>query len=300
MSNTDKKLSKNERRAAARERARELHEARVRREKRNRVLTVGGIVLAAVAVVVAVVLVIVNGIRPASPGPENMASDGIVIGEGLQVQSTPGIPVDGTSTPTEQTDEHLQIVVYHDYMCPHCGAFDQTNGSTIRDLVNSGLATVEYHPMAYMDRASLGAKFSTRASNAAACVAQFQADVFFDWNELMFLNQPEQSTQGLTDDQMLGFMEQAGADMTPELTDCVKSIQFESWVGDAAMRAASDPVPYTYEGADPVVADRTPTILVNGRHYQGPNTDAAVFQQFLQSVQGELQAASGDVEDPEE
>ena len=292
MSNTDKKLSKNERRAAARERARELHEARLRKEKRNRALTIGGIVVAAAAVVVVVVLVIVNGIRPSSPGPENMASDGIVIGAGLQAERTPAIPVDGDATPTEQTDEHLQIVIYQDYMCPHCGTFDQTNGDTIRDLVNGGLATVEIHPMAYMDRSSLGSKFSTRATNAAACLAEQAPDSFFDWNELMFANQPEQMTQGLSDDEMLAFMEQAGADVTPELTDCVKGLQFESWTSDAAVRAASEPVPYTVEGADEVIADRTPTILVNGRQYLGPLTDAAVFQQFLQAVQGELEGTS--------
>lgn len=297
MSNNDQKLTKNERRAAARERARQMHEARLRREKRNRALTIGGIVLASVAVVVVVVLIIVNSVRPPSPGPQNMAADGIVIGEGLVAERNDAIPVEGDSTPTEQREDILQIVIYQDYMCPHCGAFEQTNGETIRALVEEGRATVEYHPLSFLDRSSVGSRYSTRAANAAACVAEHAPDSFFDWNTLMFVNQPEGQTQGLSDDEMLDLMAQAGADVTSELSQCVNSLQFEGWVGDAVQRAYDSPVPYTYEGGGEVYADRTPTVLVNGRHYQGPNTEAAVFQQFLQSVQGELEGTSGAEED---
>lgn len=293
MTNNGEKLTKNERRAAARERARLQHEARLRREKRNRALTVGGIVVAALAVVTVVVLVIVNGIRPAGPGPQNMASDGIVIGAGLEAERTDAIPAEGEMTPTEQTDEKLQIVIYQDYMCPHCGAFEQTNGDTIRGLVEQGLATVEYHPVSFLDNSSLGSKYSTRAANAAACVAEYAPDSFFDWNELMFANQPAELTTGLEDDQMIEFASQAGADTEGELSDCIRSVQFEDWVRDVVDRLYAGPVPYTYEGGEPVQALSTPTVLVNGRHYQGPNTDAAVFQGFIQSVQGELEAAGG-------
>ncbi|WP_293697061.1 thioredoxin domain-containing protein [uncultured Agrococcus sp.] len=293
MSNSDKKLTKNERRAAAREQARKMHEARLRREKRNRALTIGGIVVAAVAVVVVVVLIIVNSVRPPSPGPENMAADGIVIGEGLVADRTEGIPVDGEPTPTEQRDDILQIVVYQDFMCPHCGAFEQTNGPTIESLVQDGLATVEIHPLSIMDQASLGSKYSTRSANAAACMAEHAPDSFLSWNTLMFANQPEGQTQGLTDEEMLDFMGQAGADVTPELTECVNSLQFEGWVRDVGERIYENPIPYTV-GEEELYALQTPTVLVNGRQYQGPNEDAAVFQQFLQSVQGELENTNGD------
>lgn len=297
MTDNGEKLTKNERRAAAREKARLQHEARIRREKRNRGLTIGGIVIAALAVVVVVVMVIVNGIRPAAPGPENMAADGIVVGQGLEAERTDPIPVDGEMVPTEQTDDILQIVIYQDYMCGHCGTFEQTNGETIRALVEQGLATVEYHPVSFLDNSSLGSKYSTRAANAAACVAEHSPDSFFEWNTLMFANQPDQMTTGLEDEQMIELAGQAGVDTEGEFTDCVRSVHFEDWVRDVVDRLYAEPVPYTYEGGEEVQALQTPTVLVNGRHYQGPNEDAAVFQGFIQSVQGELEAAGGSDEE---
>ena len=300
MTDNGEKLTKNERRAAAREKARKEHEARLKREKRNRTLTIGGIVVAALAVVVVVVMVIVNGIRPAGPGPQNMAADGIVIGAGLEAERTDAIPAEGEMTPTEQTDDKLQIVIYQDYMCPHCGSFEQTNSETIRGLVEQGLATVEYHPVSFLDNASLGSKYSTRSANAAACVAEYAPDSFFDWNTLMFANQPAEMTTGLEDDQIIDLAAQAGVDTEGEFSDCVRSLKFEDWVRDAVDRVYNEPVPYTYEGGTPVQATQTPTVLINGRHYQGPNTDAAVFQGFIQSVQGELEAAGGDSSDEED
>ena len=94
------KLTKNERRAQAREQARAMQEQRRRRERVRRGLTIGGIVLAAVAIVAIVAVVIVNSIRPPGPGPANMASNGIVIGQDFVAERTPATPPEGDPTPT--------------------------------------------------------------------------------------------------------------------------------------------------------------------------------------------------------
>ncbi|MCU1436948.1 MAG: hypothetical protein JWP66_35, partial [Naasia sp.] len=68
--------SKNDRREAAREKARQLREEQKKRERRNRVLLGGGIGIGVLAIIAIVVFVIFTSIRPAGPGPANMASDG--------------------------------------------------------------------------------------------------------------------------------------------------------------------------------------------------------------------------------
>ena len=118
------KLTKNERRAQAREQARKMQEERRRRERLKKGLTVGGIIIAAVAVVAIVAIVIVNSIRPEGPGPENMASNGIVIGQDFVAETTAATPAGGEPTPTEPRQDIIQIEIYQDYMCPVCGAFD--------------------------------------------------------------------------------------------------------------------------------------------------------------------------------
>ena len=76
----DDKLSKNAKREAAREKARVNREEQKKKERRNRFLLQGGIVVGALAIVAIVGLVIVNSVKPEGPGPLNMASDGIQIG----------------------------------------------------------------------------------------------------------------------------------------------------------------------------------------------------------------------------
>ena len=77
--------SKNERREQAREQARELREAARKKEKRNRILLQSGIIVGILAVAAVVVLIIVSSVKPASPGPQNMASDGLLIQAGGEV-----------------------------------------------------------------------------------------------------------------------------------------------------------------------------------------------------------------------
>ncbi|SFS01237.1 Protein-disulfide isomerase [Agrococcus baldri] len=288
------KLTKNERRAQAREQARKMQEERRRKERVKKGLTVGGIIIAAVAVVAVVAIVIVNSIRPEGPGPENMASNGIVIGQDFVAETTAATPAGGEPTPTEKRQDIIQIEIYQDYMCPVCGAFDDANRATLEQLLSTGAATVEVHPIAILDGQSLGTKFSTRSASAAACVAEFAPNSFWDFNSAMFDNQPEERTAGLTNEEIVGIAEQAGIDTSGGLADCINDGRFASWVESATARAATQPLP----GTDGVVADRTPTVIVNGEKYMGGVDDAAGFQAFVTAVAGQQTGES--TEEPAE
>ncbi|MFJ6114207.1 DsbA family protein [Agrococcus sediminis] len=277
------KLTKNERRAQAREQARKMQEERQRRERLKKGLTVGGIIVAAVAIVAIVAVVIVNSIRPAGPGPENMASNGIVIGQDFVAERTAATPADAEPTPTEPRDDVVQIEIYQDYMCPVCGTFDEANRATLEQLMQTGAATVEIHPITILDRASLGTKFSTRAASAAACVAEFAPDQFWAFNSAMYDNQPAESTAGLTNEEIIGLAQGAGIDTEGGLADCINEGRFMSWAEDATVRAGTQPLP----GTDGVVADRTPTVIVNGQKYPGSPADAAGFQAFVTAAAGQ-------------
>ena len=278
------KLTKNERRAQAREQARKMQEARRKKEQLKKGLTIGGIIVAAVAIVAIVAVVIVNSIRPAGPGPENMASNGIVIGQDFVAQRTPATPPEGEPTPTEPREDVIQIEIYQDYMCPACGAFDEANRATLEQLLQNGAATVEVHPISILDRTSLGTKYSTRSASAAACVAEHAPDRFWAFNTAMYDNRPEEGTAGLSNEEIVGVAESAGIDVSGGLADCMNEGRFMNWIEDATVRAGTQPLP----GTDGVVADRTPTVIVNGERYPGSPGDAAGFQAFVTATAGSL------------
>jgi protein-disulfide isomerase len=90
-----------------------------------------------------------------------------------------------------------KVSTWVDFMCPYCGQFEKTNGDQIKEWVTSGAATVEIHPIAILTTRSNGTKYSERSANAAACVADRSPDSFFDFNSLLFANQPAEGTDGL-------------------------------------------------------------------------------------------------------
>lgn len=270
--------SKNDRREAAREKARQLREEQKRRERRNRVLLFSGIGVAAVAIVVIIGLIIINSIRPPGPGPANMASDGIKVGVGLKAVQTPALPAGSSPVPSAANPPNVvDIQLYVDYLCPFCGQFETTNAKQLQTWVTEGSATLEIHPIAILNANSQGTKYSTRAANSAACVANLSPDAFFAYNSLLFTKQPKENTPGLSDDELIKLTAQAGVTSPAEIASCVKAGTFNAWATDATTRALKGPLPNT--SVQKVTG--TPTVIVNGGQYTGSLTNPNEFSSFV-------------------
>jgi protein-disulfide isomerase len=271
-------------RAVARQKAREIRLEQRKKDVRNRRLLQGGIIMAAVLVVAIVAITIWAQIPTARTGPVNMLSDGVKVGEGFIAETTPGLkpgdePVASKFTPGSEV---IDIRIYLDYQCPGCKAFEEANHAQLSKWVEDGAATVEFHPIALFDRHSLGTKFSTRAANAAACVANYSPDSFFAFNALMFANQPAEGTEGMTDDQIIVLAKRADVISAGLIETCVKDQNYKTWVNAATARAVAGPIPNS--SVDRVAS--TPTVIVNGVAYTGPLDDAEAFALFVSTSAG--------------
>jgi protein-disulfide isomerase len=282
MSNAES-ASKKARRDAAREHAREMREAAARKKKRNRLFVQGGVILGALAIAGVVLLVVTNLTRPPSPGPLNMLSDGIVLtgdGTSMSYEKTDAIAAGAepvASTPSTDAGV-VSIVMYTDYQCPICQQFETTNGDQLETWVTQGVATLEIHPIAILDSQSLGARYSSRSTNAAACVANFEPDKFWAVNRAFYADQPAEQTAGLTNAEITTLVADAGA-KTSEVADCIANETFKTWVADSSERTRG-PVP----NSDLEAVGGTPTVLVNGQQYTGGITDAAAFTAFVNAI----------------
>ncbi|WP_349897122.1 DsbA family protein [Parafrigoribacterium soli] len=282
---------KKDRREAAREKARQDREAERIRTRRNRLFLQGGVGLAIIAIAAIVMLVIVNQPKSVTPsgnaaGPANMASDGILLsGPELAAVPTPAIKAGGDPIVTKQDRSKLNIVTYTDYLCPYCQQFETTNAEQITQLVTSGKATLEIHPLANLDSLSQGTQYSARSANAAACVANTDPNNFFAVNSALFANQPAESTPGLSDSKILSVLKGAGSS-GDELSQCVKSQKFAAWVGAATARTRNATIPNSSLRTDSRGLG-TPTVIVNGVQWQPAGddlTNAAAFAAFLDKV----------------
>lgn len=280
----DGRLSKNEKREAARDKARILREEQKKKDRRTKFILQGSIIVASLAIVAIVAVVIIASVRPVGPGPLNMASDGIQLSQGAVATETPALAAGMDPIPNERDEESgvLDIQMYVDYLCPFCAQFEATNSDYISSLMENGDTTVEIHPLAVLDRVSQGTKYSTRASNAAACVANFSPNQFYDFHNILFENQPAENSVGLSDDELIELTTQVELEDPDKVADCIRNQEFKAWVGASTARALNGPIPDT--NVDKVTG--TPTVIVNGLKYEGSITDLASFQAFVIQAAG--------------
>lgn len=267
----------------ARERARAEREANERRERRNRFFIQGGLIVGLLAIV-AVVVLVVTGAPPSSQtedGPRNMLSDGILFtGEAGEVTplETPAIAAGGEPVETDYPDDGIaHIISYTDFSCPACRGFEAANADYIEQLVESGEATYEVHPIAILDRFFQNTRYSSRSANVGACVANYAPEQFLDVSEALFANQPSEGTTGLTNDQLIEVVAAAGV-TDDEVAMCIAEEEFRPWVEAATARATGTPLP----GTDGIVLRGTPTLLVNGQLFDP--TAYPSFPDFVESV----------------
>jgi protein-disulfide isomerase len=283
--------SKNRRRDAARIKATRLRVQQKKKDRRNRVFLQGGIAVASIAVVAIIALIIMNSIRPAGPGPANMASDGILIGEGMTAITTSALQPNRNPVPSkpDSTGTVADIRVYVDYLCPFCGQFDKANSSQIVTWVKSGAARVEIHPISILTSKSAGTQYSLRAANAAACVANYAPDDFYGFNAALFADQPKEGTAGLDDSEIKGLVKTAGVGAAAtKINTCIDEANFKAWVVAATDRALSGPLPNSTVKA----ITGTPTVLVNGKQYVGALDDPKEFAAFVLQSAGETYSTS--------
>jgi protein-disulfide isomerase len=281
----NERQSKNARREVAREKARTLREEQRKRERRNRFFLQGGIGIGILAILVVVAIVVVGNIKPPSPGPVNMASDGITIGKDFKAVRTAAIPANGKPTPTvrDKTSSVVTIRIYLDYFCPICNEFETANKTQLSAWMKSGAATLEIHPISFLDRSSLGTQYSTRAANAAGCVATYAPDDFWAWTQEMYVKQPAEGTVGLTNTQIIGVMKTAKVSDIAKITPCVDNETYKGWVADATTRATTGPLP----DSNVKTVTGTPTVIVDGQSYSATDwTSAADFQAFVLKAAG--------------
>lgn len=270
MSTNSPRPSKADRREAARAEALKLRDEAKRREKRNRMLAIGGLTAAVAVLVVAVILILGQEAKPiAYRGSEPLDISQVTTPSAANDKG--GIPV-GTDRVAGSTVEGDAVVVevVYDYQCPHCATFEAANHADIASLLESGNVQFIFRPVSFMDYASNGKEFSTRASNAAAVVADRSPEYFLDFHGALFANQP--TGNGLTDDEIADIAREVGVpqetieEFTTTAPDSDERV-FSRWIA-AATELVSDELGLS-----------TPTIIVDGQRFPGQGVDPNIIYQ---------------------
>jgi protein-disulfide isomerase len=280
MTSNAPRPTRSEQREAARAKAKAMREQQKKGDKRNRILIQIGIVTSVLVASGAIAFAVFSASTQSQAVPVNASfNDGVKVGSGLKVYTPEFTP------PMTQTNP-VEIKIYIDYQCPICAIFELPNSEQLENWVSTGAATMEIHPLSFLDGRGSPNAFSSRAANASLCVADYSPDNFFAYNTRLFQSQPAEGASGPENSELIAFAQEVGVTNTEEVSDCINSKMFGSFIKDATERALSEPIPGTQQSVT-----GTPAIFVNGQQYTWATADElaspARFAQFVQLVTAE-------------
>ena len=280
MTSNAPRPTRSEQREAARAKAKAMREQQKKGDKRNRILIQIGIVTSVLVASGAIAFTVFSASTQSQAVPVNASfNDGVKVGSGLKVYTPEFTP------PMTQTNP-VEIVIYIDYQCPICAIFELPNSEQLENWVSTGAATMEIHPLSFLDGRGSPNAFSSRAANASLCVADYSPDNFFAYNTRLFQSQPAEGASGPENSELIAFAQEVGVTNTEEVSNCINTKMFGSFIKDATERALSEPIPGTQQSVT-----GTPAIFVNGQQYTWATADElaspARFAQFVQLVTAE-------------
>lgn len=196
-------------------------------------LIVTGAAVLAVVVIIAVVAFLNNRATEPVALPESAQSTIIAADGGIQLSEGP-----------------TEVDVYLDTMCPFCGQFER--GYTSLILADSDLG-LTVRPISILDNFSQGTQYSTRAASSIYAVAHASDDaaVTAAYIGRLFDPQPEEGTEGLTNEELFQIADELGVTITEADLE-----PYETFV----QKVMKD-VPIGPDNTTVV----TPTILVDGK-----------------------------------
>jgi protein-disulfide isomerase len=175
-------------------------------------------------------------------------------------------------------DPKAVVSFYEDFLCPACGNFERGYGPTVSKMIDSGAIAADYYMTGLLSRPQ-NEEYSSRAGNAAYCVADESIDAFRRFHTALYTTAIQPSETGTTfpdNAKLIEIAREAGA--AGKVGDCVKNNTYTAMVDGLAAAAG---------------IHATPTVRINGQDYQWTTPDAFVakIKEIVGDVPG-LEAAA--------
>lgn len=168
--------------------------------------------------------------------------------------------------PTVSTSSHFvaigptsaphTVVIYEDFLCPFCGAFERHTSETLATLAADGKVRVQYRPFELFTNLD----YSKQSAEVFGVVLATAGDgVAKKFHDALYADQPDERGPYPTEDDLIAVAVKAGADEA-KVRAGIKAGDGADWV-DGANTAAGD-----------AGVRSTPTVLLDGKPFQDGNS----------------------------
>lgn len=214
-----------------------------RQQQRQRLITIGLIVLGAALVVFAVVW------------PQLRSVGEIVTVTPAALPSADGLSVGDADAP-------VTIDVFEDFQCPACQLFTENiEPLVIQNLVESGQARYVFHNFPFLDGNGAGSSGeSDQAANASMCANE--QGKFWEMHSILYANLGGENQGAFSDRRLQAMAESIGLDMS-EFNSCFSANEYE-----AEIQA-------DFDLGQEMGVSGTPTVFVNGTQVGAPGRIAS-------------------------
>jgi protein-disulfide isomerase len=249
--------SKKDRRHAAREAARAAREAELKAQKRKRRTTIAIVTVVAVLALAGIGYAIFATVRA------NQQDRAAVV-------TPPGI---AEGTPYLAVGEGETVVdLYVDFMCPFCGQFAAGNSEQIAQMATNDDITLHYYPRSMLDPMSTSQDYSSRSAAASTAVWAESPEMFLEYEQLLFQNQPAEGSAGLSDAELVALAEAVGA--SAETTAAIEAHTYVPWIQQVVEPHASS------------ATQGTPSLWIDGEEFAGDLYAPGVAAQAIADAAG--------------
>ncbi|HKP44308.1 DsbA family protein [Mycobacterium sp.] len=226
--------------------------------KRNLAIQIGLTSIVVIFAVALVLYIVMNGSKKPAEGEA----------KSIRVTSSKLVTKEGSSDPK------VVLSMYEDFLCPHCGQFEQQFGPTVRKLIDTGAVAADYYMVAILDRPQ-NQNYSSRAGGAAYCVADENIDAFQRFHAKLYQEQPSETATSFPDnEQLITSARLSGAGGS--VPDCINKGRYTAMVQGMAKATG---------------IQATPTIRINGEDYQYSTPDALVTK--IKEIVGDVPGLDG-------
>lgn len=225
------------------------------RTKRNKRVLFAGIGLAAIVVVVVMAIVIFQSISK---------SRGVTEDQQTPPNATAGYGILLNGTKPDAAKPHL--VVWEDFQCPACKAFEETYGPIVEQLVDEGKITAEIRTAWFLDGPA--ASYGPSRMAAIGAAAADSVGKYDEYHTVVYANQPTEGV-GFPSSQLRNdFAAQAGItgeDLT-KFQELFDTRAFSTFTQNAQDKFVSDEIggtpSYLVSGQKLKFADEQDNILI--------------------------------------